>query len=118
MSFTYDTDTDVGKVRLLIDDKVEATAHFTDEEIETFLSLAGDSVLLAAALALEAWATSLSETAESEKIGDYSYTNKLVEKKLALAKQYRELEATSPVFDIASMDLVTTPETEESEETE
>lgn len=105
MSFTYDTDTNVGKVRLLIDDKVEATAHFTDEEIETFLSLASDSVLIAAALALEAWAADLSESAESEKIGDYSYTKKLVTNKLTLAARYREIEVTTPYFDIASMNL-------------
>lgn len=37
MSFTYDLSTDVGKVRLDINDKVESSAIFSDEEIEAVL---------------------------------------------------------------------------------
>lgn len=48
----YDLATDAGKVRLLISDVDNAAPVFTDEEIVTFLGLAG-AVLLAAALALE-----------------------------------------------------------------
>ena len=53
MPFTYDLTTDVGKVRLLIPDRVEAVAVFAeDDEVQAFLDLEGD-VRRAAALALE-----------------------------------------------------------------
>jgi hypothetical protein len=116
MSFTYDTSTNIGKVRLLISDTVEATAHFTDEELQVFLDLNDDSVYLAAAAALEAWVASITDSATAEKIGDYSYSKKNVDNKLALAAKYREVEASTPVFEIASPDLITVPESETEEE--
>ena len=51
-----DYTTDVGKVRALIPDN-GAEYLFEDEEIEAFLSVGGDSVLRATALALYAIAT-------------------------------------------------------------
>jgi len=59
--FSYDLTTDRGKVRLNIQDSVEAYEFFTDLEIDCFLTIAGDldgsTVLHASALALEAWAS-------------------------------------------------------------
>ena len=55
MTATYDTGTDVGKVRLYIQDtdvSPESDAIFTDEEIQVFLTEEG-SVKSAAALGLE-----------------------------------------------------------------
>lgn len=51
--------TDVDTVRLLISDlaTVEADRIFTDEDLEVFLTLEGDSVKLAAAQALDAIAS-------------------------------------------------------------
>lgn len=49
----YDLTTDAGKVRLLISDVDEDNHVFDDAEIDVFLDLTGDVVLLAAALALE-----------------------------------------------------------------
>jgi len=117
MSFTYDLSTDIGKVRLLISDTV-APSHFTDEEIQVFLTLNGESVYPAAAAALESWAASITDSATSEKIGDYAYSKKNVDNKLALADKYRTIDASTPVFEIASMDLVTVPEGEPIEESE
>lgn len=117
MSFTYDTDDNIGKVRLLISDTTEP-AHFTDEEIQVFLTLNGEAVYPAAAAALEAWAASITDNATSEKIGDYAYSKKNVDNKLKLAAKYREVDASTPVFEIASMDLATVPEDELSEESE
>lgn len=57
MSFTYDTTTDAGRVRMLISDRDEQHALFTDEEIAAYLDLTG-SVYLAAAQALETVAAS------------------------------------------------------------
>lgn len=108
MTATYDTATDIGKVRLLINDTdvtPAADAHFTDEEIQVFLDLADDAIYLAAALALEAWAASLTESAESEKIGDYAYTKKQAANKLALAKRYRNADAETSYLTWAEMDL-------------
>ena len=105
MTATYDLTTNIGKVRLLISDIVIASAHFTDEEITSFLTLASNSLLLTASYALEAWAASLTGNLTSEKIGDYAYTKKEAESKITLAKKYREEEATSPYLAIAEMDL-------------
>lgn len=107
MAFTYDTTTDIGKIRLLINDKVNTYnnhAHYSDAEIQIFLDSAG-SVKLAAAEALETWAAALTDSTDSEKIGDYSYTKKLVANKLELATRYRTSESEAPVLEISSMDL-------------
>lgn len=47
MTFTYDLDTDIGKVRFKIGDTVQASALVTDEEIEFTLSDQGDDVIQA-----------------------------------------------------------------------
>ena len=107
MTATYNIATDIGKIRLMIGDTdvtPSTDAHFTDEELQAFLTLTG-SINLAAAMALEAWAATLTSNAESERIGDYSYSKKEASNKLELAKRYRETEATVPAMDIASMDL-------------
>jgi hypothetical protein len=56
MSFTYDLTTDVGRVRRTIPDKTEATAIWSDEEIESFIEDEGDW-RRASAAALEAIAS-------------------------------------------------------------
>lgn len=53
MSFTYDTSTDLGRVRLLITDRDASNQIFSDAEIEAFLAMEGDDVFLAAAAATE-----------------------------------------------------------------
>lgn len=95
--------TDIEKVRLLIGDT--GSIQFTDAQIQAFLDLAGGSILLAASYALEAWAASITDTYNSERIGDYSYTKKDAENKITLAKKYREEESTTPVFEWAEIDL-------------
>jgi hypothetical protein len=111
-TWTYDLATDIGKVRLLISDTdiIPVTdAQFSDEEIQVFLTMEG-SVNLAAALALETWATIYSMSTDSESIGDYSYTQNVTNKMLELAKRYRENEATGPVIDWGSFNLTDTEE--------
>lgn len=51
MTYTYSLSTDIGKVRLLIPDNVEADAELTDEELQYFLDETGDHVKGAAVLA-------------------------------------------------------------------
>lgn len=53
MSFTYDASTSIGKVRMLIPDRDEQHAVFTDEEIQAYLEMNDSSVKRAAAEALE-----------------------------------------------------------------
>lgn len=53
MAFTYEPSTSRGRVRMLITDRDSDAAIFQDDEIDAFLSIEGDSVRLAAALALE-----------------------------------------------------------------
>ena len=110
MAHTYETDPfdNIGRVRLKIGDRdiVPTTdAQFSDEEITEFLTQASSSILLAASYALEAWAANITDSLNSEKIGDYSYTRKDAENKIALAKKYREEDATTPALEWAEMNL-------------
>jgi len=107
MTFTYDVTDYIGQIRLIINDTTEATAHFSDEEIGAFYTLAGSSVNLAAARALESWAASLSRDKFMENIGrnDYMYQNKSVEWMLALADKLKEEESSTPAEDWAEFDF-------------
>lgn len=61
MSYTYDPTNDNGRVRLLIPDRVEADAVYSDEEIAAFLALES-GVYRAAALAVETIASDTAMT--------------------------------------------------------
>ena len=107
-TYSYDITTDIGKVRRLINDTditPTTDAQFNDEEIEFFLSLAQNSILMAASYALEAWAASITDSLTSEKIGDYSYTKKDAETKMALAKKYSAESAAVPYMTWSEMNL-------------
>ena len=95
--------TDIQKVRLLIADT--GSIQFTDAQIQVFLDLAGGSILIAAAFALEAWAASVTGGLTSERIGDYAYTKKDAEEKLKLALEYKKQDAEKPYLTWAEMDL-------------
>ncbi len=118
MAFTYDITTNRGKVRLLISDTDSTDYHFEDDEIDAFLTMASSSLLLAASYALESWAATLTNDYDAEKIGDYSYTNKKAANKTALAKKYREEDATSPYFTWSEMNLSGVEDTTVSEDVE
>ena len=105
MAFTYDITTDRGKVRLLIGDTVDAGHQFEDAEIDAFLAMASGSILTAAGYALEAWASALTDSLTSEKIGDYAYTKKDADTKLKLAMEYKKQDAEKPYLTWAEMDL-------------
>ena len=102
---SYDITTDVGKVRLLIGDNDITNEAFTDAEITYFLTSNSNNIYLAAADALESWAAKYAASPDSEKIGDYAYSQKIVDRMLSLAKRYRETDASTPVMAISSFDL-------------
>jgi len=105
MAYTYlPTTTDIGKVRLAIGDNTEATAVFTDEELQVFLTAEG-SVPLAAAAAARAWAAKYATSATSEKIGSYSYSQKIVDHLHKLADTLEAKGFGTPVLDFAIPDL-------------
>ena len=52
--FTYDLNTDAGKVRLLIPDNQSSDFLFNDDEINAFLTLESSNIRRAAAMAVEA----------------------------------------------------------------
>lgn len=110
MAHTYNTlpFDDISKVRLLIGDRdvlPTTDAQFSDEEIQVFLAMASNSLLIAAGYALEAWASAITDSLLSEKIGDYSYTKKDAEAKLKLAKEYKEQAASMPYMTWTELDL-------------
>jgi hypothetical protein len=115
MTTTYSLTTDIGKIRLIIQDKDIANAFFTDEEIQVFLTFEG-SVNCGAAACLESWAAAYGTNADNEKIGDYSYGQNIVTKMLSLAAKLREnaIAAITPAMAWAEMYL----NDEDNEETE
>lgn len=109
MSFTYVLTTDIGKIRLTISDNDATSYHFEDAELQAFLDTEG-TVNLASAAALESWAAAYALNADSEHIGDYSYSQKITDKMLKLAANLRAGAANTPVITWAEPDLLGTDE--------
>ena len=105
MTANYDIDTDVGKVRLATGDKDMTDVIFTDEEIDIFLAVNDNSINMASADLLEAWAATYLASASNEKIGDYAYTQKIVDNMLKQAARLRETESAIPAFEWSEPDL-------------
>jgi len=99
-----DSMTDIEKIRLKTGDTI-VPYHFSDAELQSFLDDEG-SVRLATAATLEAWAAAYALNADSESIGGYAYTQKIVDKMLALAKRLRETESETPAMTWAEPDLL------------
>ena len=106
MACTYDITTDRGKVRLIISDTADPTGCiFSNLEIDTFLSMHSGNINLAAAEALGAWAAKYATSPDSEKIGDYAYTQKVIANMNKLKKELEEKDASTPYLAWAEMDL-------------
>lgn len=96
MAFTYVLTTDLGKVRRDIVDREEATAHFTDEELQSFLD-EGGSVKAAAGLALLSWAADLSREDEVIEAGSSrNERRRTVERMKELAQEYLDMAGYKP----------------------
>ena len=116
MTTTYDLSTNVGKVRVRIGDTNTSDAFFTDEEITVFLTAESDNVNLAAADCLDAMAAAYGLNASSEKIGDYSYTQKAVDNMLKMSAKLRADDASKPYQTWGEMDLESLPDSTELSE--
>jgi len=114
---SYDLTTNIGKVRLIIGDNT-ATEVFTDAEITYFLTANSNNLSLAAADALAAWMSKYATAPDSEHIGDYAYTQKIIANMNKLQTELREKDASSPVLEIAEMDLSGLGDTTVSEDIE
>ncbi|MBA7640125.1 hypothetical protein ES703_47790 [subsurface metagenome] len=114
---TYDLTTSVGKVRLIIGDTA-APFVFTNAEITYFLTVNSNNINLAAADALEAWVAKYTTAPDSEKIGDYSYSQKIVDHLNKLAKELRTKADGVPYLTWAEMDLSGVEDTTVSEDIE
>ena len=118
MSLAYDITTTIGKVRLLIGDTDDTAYVFTDAELQYFLDENSNSVPLAAADALEAWIAKYTTAPDTEKIGDYFYSQKIVAHLNKLLKELREKVASAPYLTWAEMDLSGVGDTTVSEDIE
>lgn len=103
MSFTYDTKTNRGKVRLIIADQDSTDPMFDDDEIDAFLSINSD-IRLAAAYALGTMATNQVMVLKVIKLLDLTTDGAKVSDALRrLAKDLRDQVANEYAFDIAEM---------------
>jgi hypothetical protein len=106
---TYDLDTAVGQVRLLISDvggPDDQSFIFNDDEIGAFLTLKDADVHLAAASALRTIASNEVQVSKRIKFLDISTDGPAVAKALhELADKYEEQADEDFDFDIAVMDV-------------
>lgn len=109
MAYTYNLTTDIGKVRLKSADRFlddSSKYIFTDEEIQAFLDLENDSILRAAASAVEAIAQDENLVKGKIKILDLQLDSTAVAKEMRqYAKSLREQAAENEdfTFDYAEM---------------
>lgn len=101
MAFTYDVTTSRGRVRLLCFDRVEASAVYTDAEIDAFLSLAGSDVLLAASLACRDLQARGVKTFSGVRVGGFSLDGGTADGWGKLADKYESM-----AYDRAGGDFV------------
>ena len=110
MTFTYNLATNIGKVRLLIPDRVDAGHILEDDEITAMLTMEDDVVKRAAALALETIASNQTLVLKVIKLGDLgtdgtSVARALLQRAAQLRAQADAEEAQSEDggFDVAEM---------------
>lgn len=104
MSFTFNTTTNIGKVRTLINDTTEASAVLSDEEINVFLSLESNDIYKSAASALESIIINKQLLSKLIAAGDYKEDNRNVAEKLGkVAERYRQASNSIPADNYAEV---------------
>jgi len=97
MSFSFDTATNIGKVRALCRDTDASSYVLSDEEINVFLSLEENCLYSSAALALESIAADKAKLSKSISAGDYKEdTTKIADQLLKTAEKFRERANSIP----------------------
>ena len=110
MAFTYDLSTNIGKVRLLIPDRVTPDHVFEDDELTAFLTAEGSVVKRATALALESIASDQVLVLKVMKLMDLqvdgsNVSDALLKRAAMLRDQASQEEAAEDggSFDVADM---------------
>ncbi len=108
MAYTYDVATSVGLVRLLIPDRVEADAFFSDEEITAMLTMEGNNVKRGTAGCLETLASSEAYVQKAIRVLDLTTNGPAVSAallaraaKLRTSAEYDDAADAGGSFDIA-----------------
>ena len=97
MSFTYNTATNIGKVRAIVGDVTEATAVLSDEQIQVYLDLQSNDLFMSAAMALRAMAASKAIIAKMKSAGNYSEdTRSIASGLLSIAKDLEAAAINTP----------------------
>lgn len=106
MPFTLDILTFVGQVRYLIGDKDSTAPIYTDAEITGFGTMAGNSLYLACALALDGIAATAAQNLTDLQLGTLKIdeTSK-VEALRTQADRFRDLDNNTPAFAVIEENL-------------
>jgi hypothetical protein len=109
VTWTYDLSTDVGRCRLMVPDRIQAEAIFSDEEYAAFLDLEGD-IRRATALALETIAADEALVQKVQQFGDFrtdgaKTADSLLKRAATLRSQASDADAAEDggAWDIAEM---------------
>lgn len=95
MPITTDTSTDIGKIRLMIADTVDATAIYSDAEITAFFELGGSNHHRAAAVATRSIASDRSRLAKAIEREGYKTERQAVDAILKVADAFDKQATTS-----------------------
>ena len=97
MSFSFDTTTNIGKVRTLINDVSASSFVLSDEEINVFLGIEGNDIYGSASSALDAIIINQQLLSKLIAAGDYKEDNRNVADKLTkISEKYRKLSMSTP----------------------
>jgi hypothetical protein len=97
MAFTYDTSTNLGKVRNLIGDAVDTGHILEDADINAFITMTDSDLYKAASLCLYRISASKALLAKKKSAGDYSEDLTVIAKEVrAVAAVYAEMSENVP----------------------
>lgn len=101
--FTYDLNSPIGQLRLLLQDTVEP-GIFQDEELSVFLQRTQSDLNMAASLGWNVIAGTRSLQAKKKTIGKFSYDLSVIARECReQASLFRELSIDTPSCDYAEM---------------
>lgn len=103
MAITYDINTDIGKMRLFLQDTDTENAVFQDEELAALLQQVNEDLYMAASTGWAIIAGDKAKIAKKKTASKFSYDNTQMAKECrAQAEHFKKLSEEQPVFDFAS----------------